>query len=92
MLPSHIAEYQEEAIFAYLEMSENGSHSLIDAADINRYLSALYFSELRFLHLWHRQCYLAPFIAEAVKAGAHCMGRSGLTDSPFIFNPATERR
>jgi hypothetical protein len=72
-------------------MSENGDYSSNDAEDINRYLMALYFGESRFLHLWGRQCYLGPFLAEAVKAGAHLMGRSVLNDSSFIFNP-TERR
>jgi len=91
VLPTHITAYQQEAVSAYQEMSENGNCSSNDAEDINRYLMALYFGESRFLHLWGRQCYLAPFLAEAVKAGAHLMGRSVLNDSSFIFNP-TERR
>lgn len=86
MLPAHIAEYQQEAISAYQAMSEDGKHSLSDATDINRYLATLYFGELRFLHFWSRQCYLVPFLAEAIKTGAHLMGHPRSTDSPFTFN------
>ncbi len=87
LVPSHLAEYQQEAASAYREMTDSSN----DSEDINRYLATLYFGELRFLQFWGRQSYLAPFLAEAIKAAARLTGSSAQGDSPFIFNP-TERR
>lgn len=86
MTPSRITEYQEEAVLAYREMLGSSS----DVTDINRYLAALYFGELRFLHIWSRQSYAVPFLAEAIKAAAHLSGAAS-GDSPFIFNPKERR-
>lgn len=87
MVPAHLAEYQQEAASAYWSMSD----SLNDSEDINRYLATLYFGELRFLQFWGRQSYLAPFLAEAIKAVVRINGQTVPGDSAFIFNPKERR-
>ena len=91
LLPPHMAEYQDEAVRAYQEMSEDVGRSFADATDINRYLATLYFGELRFLHFWNRECYLIPILAEAIKVSSSLMGRHVPSVSPFAFNPKERR-
>ena len=87
-LPPHLAKYQREAVSAYRNMSESVDCSSIDVTDINRYLATLYFGELRFLRLWNRESYLAPFLAEAIKISTYIMGsHRPQISSPFIFDP-----
>lgn len=87
IVPTHIAQYQQEAALAYWAMSDSFS----DSNDINRYLATLYFGEMRFLQFWGRQSYLAPFLAEAIKAVVRITGQTVPGDLAFIFNPKEKR-
>jgi len=65
VIPKYIKPYKALAKSAALLMSD-GSLSKEDAGDINRYLSALYFGELRFLKLWNREQFAPSMLAQAV--------------------------
>lgn len=72
-LPEHLLPFQSYA--------REGIHKVlgeevraIDVADINRFISLLYFGELRFLHLWNRQIFAIPLLAQAVMLASTARG------------------
>lgn len=82
LLPSHLQPYQGIAMSAASMMS-NGFPNEGIVRDINRYLAALYFGELRFLGLWGREAFAASMLAQAVITA----GEQGQSESiqPFQF-------
>lgn len=65
LLPSHLQPYQDIATSAASTMLD-GLPNERTVRDINRYLAALYFGELRFLGLWGREAFVASMLAQAV--------------------------
>jgi hypothetical protein len=64
-IPSHLQPYQDVALSA-TSMMFGGSPDEGTVNDINRFLAALYFGELRFLGLWGREAFAASVLAQAV--------------------------
>lgn len=64
-LPAHLRPYQGIAMQAALAMSD-GNLCEEDIRDINRFLAALYFGELRFLGLWGREAFASAILGQAV--------------------------
>jgi serine/threonine protein kinase len=64
-IPDHLQSYQEVVLSA-ASMMFGGFPDEETVRDINRFLSLLYFGELRFLHLWGREAFLASVLAQAV--------------------------
>ena len=64
-IPSHLQPYQDIAMSAALMMS-GGLPNEETVRDINRFLAALYFGELRFLGLWGREAFASSMLAQAV--------------------------
>lgn len=64
-IPTHLHSYQDITLSMVSTMS-NGYPSEEIVKDINKYLAALYFGELRFLNLWGRKAFTTSMIAQAV--------------------------
>lgn len=64
-IPSHLQSYQDVALSA-ASMMFGGFPDEETTSDINRFLAALYFGELRFLGLWGREAFVASVLAQAV--------------------------
>jgi len=66
-LPNHLRRYQD-IVLSTISMMPDGFLDEIAASDINRFLAALYFGELRFLSLWEREAFAPSMLAQAVIA------------------------
>lgn len=64
-IPGHLHLYQDVALSA-ASMMFGGFPDEETASNINRFLAALYFGELRFLGLWGREAFAASMLAQAV--------------------------
>jgi hypothetical protein len=64
-IPGHLQSYQDIALSA-ASMMLGGFPDKETASDINRFLAALYFGEMRFLGLWGREAFTASVLAQAV--------------------------
>ncbi|MBU1202492.1 hypothetical protein KKH39_00375 [Patescibacteria group bacterium] len=64
-IPSHLQPYQDVAL-SVASMMFGGFPDEETVNDINRFLSALYFGELRFLGLWGREAFAVSLLAQAV--------------------------
>lgn len=64
-IPAHLRPYQDIALSAASMMSD-GFPDKGTVRDINRFLAALYFGEMRFLGLWGREAFAASMLAQAV--------------------------
>lgn len=64
-IPGHLRPYQDVAL-SVSSMMFDGFPDEETANDINRFLAALYFGELRFLGLWGREVFAASVLAQAV--------------------------
>ena len=81
-IPAHLQPYQDIAMSAALMMS-NGFPNQETVCDINRFLAALYFGEMRFLRLWGREAFAPTMFAQAVIT-ANQQGQ-GENTQPFQF-------
>lgn len=73
-IPGHLQSYQDVALSA-ASMMFGGFPDEETANDINRFLAALYFGELRFLGLWGREASAASVLAQAIVT-ANELGRN----------------
>jgi len=64
-IPAHLQPYQDIVLSAASMMSD-GFPDKETVHDINRFLAALYFGEMRFLGLWWREAFAASMLAQAV--------------------------
>jgi len=64
-IPGHLRPYQDIALSA-ASMMFGGFPDEETTSNINRFLAALYFGELRFLGLWGREAFAASVLAQAV--------------------------
>ena len=64
-VPTHLQLYQDIARSVASTMSA-GSLSEGTTNDINRFLAALYFGEIRFLHMWGREAFAETMLAQAI--------------------------
>jgi len=64
-------------------MMSDGLPNEETVSDINRFLAALYFGELRFLRLWGREEFASTMFAQAIVT-ANQQGHGGNTQ-PFQF-------
>ena len=81
-IPAHLRPYQDIAMSAAFMMSD-GLPNEETVSDINRFLAALYFGELRFLRLWGREEFASTMFAQAIVT-ANQQGHGGNTQ-PFQF-------
>ncbi len=81
-IPFHLHSYQDIAMSAASMMSD-GLPSEETVRDINRFLAALYFGELRFLGLWGREAFASTMLAQAIIT-ANQQGQ-GENTQPFQF-------
>lgn len=82
-LSPHLRSYQEQVLPAVSTMLADCPHEE-DITDINRFLSALYFGELRFLGLWGREVFASSMLAQAVIT-ANQLGQSSDEIQLFQF-------
>lgn len=73
-VPSHLRSYQDVALSA-ASMMFRGFPDEETVDDINRFLAALYFGELRFLGLWGRKAFATSMLAQAIVT-ANELGRN----------------
>jgi hypothetical protein len=88
IIPVHLQPYRDIAMLAVPIMS-NGFSNKETVCDINRFLSALYFGELRFLGLWGREVFASSMLAQAVIT-ANQQGQ-GESLQPFQFPQQKEQ-
>jgi hypothetical protein len=81
-VPTHLQPYQNTAVSAASIMS-NGFPNEKTVRDINIFLAALYFGELRFLGLWGREAFAPAMLAQAVVTV--CEQRQSENVQPFQF-------
>lgn len=84
-LPPHIERYQQRTNHVFSRMHQR-SKGVNDVEDINMFLAALYFGEVRFLPMWDRDSFMIPMLAEGVRT-ACAVPRTAVGNLPFIFNP-----
>lgn len=81
-IPTHLQPYQDTAMSAASMMS-NGFPNGETVRDINRFLAALYFGELRFLGLWGREEFASSMLAQAIITASE--QEHGENIQPFQF-------
>jgi len=81
-IPAHLRPYQDIALSAASMMSD-GFPDKETVCDINRFLAALYFGEMRFLSLWGREAFAASMLAQAVATVSEL--RQDESAQPFQF-------
>lgn len=86
-VPDYLKSYQDVALSAASAMF-GGFPDKETSSDINRFLAALYFGELRFLSLWGRETFAASMLAQAVVT-ANELGRNG-NNCAFQFSQQKE--
>lgn len=64
-VPTHLQPYQDIARSVASTMSA-GFPSEETTNDVNRFLAALYFGEIRFLHMWGREAFAETMLAQAI--------------------------
>ena len=82
--PSCLHEYQA-ATLTVPEKLVGETRAKESVSDINRYLSALYFGEIRFLKLWGREDFFVPMLAQAVTTANDQGQRADHADFQYTY-------